>query len=127
MSSRCQRTVTFLTALATAAVIVLGVSFPAAAQSQGRIVGAVIDQTGGFVKGAVVVVRNERTGEERRTAVGDDGRYAFDLLKPSVYSIRVTKDGFAKLEYTGIPLAVGQELALDASLQPAGVSETVEV
>ena len=59
--------------------------------------------------------------------LGLDGRYVFAALKPSIYTLRATKEGFAKLEYTGLPLAVGQELGLDASLQPAGVSETVNV
>ena len=105
----------------------LAPSRAAAQTDQARVVGAVIDQTGAFVKGATVTLRNERTGEERKTIVGDDGRYVFAALKPSTYTLRATKDGFAPLEYAGLPLAVGQELGLDANLQPAGVSETVNV
>jgi len=105
----------------------LAPSGAAAQTDQARVVGAVIDQTGAFVKGATVTLKNERTGEERKTVVGDDGRYVFAALKPSTYTLRATKDGFASLEYTGIPLAVAQELGLDANLQPAGVSETVTV
>ena len=112
------------------AVLVGGLFAPtlAVAQTdQSRVVGTVIDQTGAFVKGATVTLKNDRTGEERKTVVADDGRFAFTALKASTYTLRAAKDGFATLEYAGIPVAVGQELALDANLQPAGVSETVTV
>jgi hypothetical protein len=115
----------------TVALLLSGVFFAptsASAQTdQARVVGAVIDQTGAFVQGATVTLRNERTGEERKTVVGEDGRYVFAALRPSTYTLRATKDGFAPLEYTGLQLGVGQELGLDANLQPAGVSETVNV
>ncbi len=115
----------------TVAILVSGVVFaPASASAQtdqARVVGAVIDQTGAFVQGATVTLRNERTGEERKTVVGEDGRYVFAALRPSTYTLRAAKDGFAPLEYTGLQLGVGQELGLDATLQPAGVTETVNV
>ncbi len=115
----------------TAAILVSGVFFaPASASAQtdqARVVGAVIDQTGAFVQGATVTLRNERTGEGRKMVVGEDGRYVFAALRPSTYTLRAVKDGFAPLEYTGLQLGVGQELGLDATLQPAGVTETVNV
>jgi hypothetical protein len=105
----------------------LAPSLASAQTDQARVVGTVTDQTGAFVKGATVTLKNDRTGEERRTVVGEDGRFTFTALKASTYTLRATKDGFAQLEYSGIPVAVGQELALDASLQAAGVTETVTV
>jgi outer membrane receptor protein involved in Fe transport len=48
-------------------------------------------------------------------------------LRPSTYTIRVTKDGFAQIEYTDMRIAVGQELSLDLELKPAGVEEAVTV
>ena len=35
--------------------------------------------------------------------------------------------GFAPIEYTAMPLAIGQELTLDFELKPAGVTEAVTV
>jgi hypothetical protein len=114
--------------LAAVLFAALLVPTPAPAQTdQARVVGAVIDQSGAFVPGAIVTLRNERTGEERKVVVGEDGRYVFAALKPSTYTLRATRDGFAPLEYTGLQLAVGQELGLDATLQAAGVTETVNV
>ena len=89
--------------LAAVLFAALLVPTPAPAQTdQARVVGAVIDQSGAFVPGATVTLRNERTGEERKVVVGEDGRYVFAALKPSTYTLRATKDGFAPLEYTGL-------------------------
>src|SRR5262245_3862475 len=88
---------------------------------QGKIAGSVRDQSGAFVAGATVTVKNERTGEQRTVTSEASGGFLVANLKPSNYTIRVTKDGFAAVEYTEMPLAVGQELVLDFEFKPAGV------
>ena len=57
----------------------------------------------------------------------DQGYFLISYLKPSTYTIKTDKTGFATLEYTGMALAVGQELALDFEIKPAGVQEDVTV
>ena len=94
---------------------------------QGKLRGTVRDQSNAFVAGAKVTVKNERTGQERTTISNDQGFFLIDLLRPSTYTIRVEKDGFGPTEYTALPLAVGQELALDFELRPAGVQESITV
>ena len=76
-----------------------------AGQGDARFSGAVIDPSGAFVPNATVVVKNERTGEERTVASNAQGRYVIPSLKPSVYTIRVTVGNFAPLEFTGLTLA----------------------
>jgi hypothetical protein len=97
------------------------------AQGDGRFTGTVLDQTGAFVPGATLVIRNERTGEERNTVSSGDGRYVVAGLRPSNYTIKVTFGSFAPLEYTGLQLGAAQEFPLDLTLQPAGVTEAVTV
>src|SRR5262245_13580372 len=111
------------------AVTLFALSVPAAsaAQSDGRFAGTVRDSSGAFVAGAVVSVKNQRTGEERSTTTVDTGAFLIPNLKPSVYTVRAVKEGFAPIEYTEIPIAVGQELVLDFEFKPAGVEETVTV
>ena len=99
----------------------------AAAQSDGKFSGAVLDQSGGVVQGATVSVKNERTGEERTVTVNDQGRYTIGNLKPSRYTIRAAFGSFAPAQYTGLELVAAQDFQLDLQLQPAGVTETVEV
>lgn len=99
----------------------------AAAQSDGRIVGSVRDASNAFVGGAVVKVKNERTGETRAVVSSDSGEFIVTALKPSTYTISAEKPGFTIIEYTSMTLAVGQELALDFEFRPAGVQENVTV
>jgi Carboxypeptidase regulatory-like domain/TonB dependent receptor len=94
---------------------------------QGRFTGTIRDQTNAFVGGATVKVKNERTGEERSVLSNQQGYFLVGSLKPSTYTIRAEKDGFAAIEYTGMTIAVGQELNLDFEFKPAGVQEAVTV
>lgn len=94
---------------------------------QGRIAGTVRDQSNAFAAATPVSVKNERTGEARAAVTNEKGYFLVSGLKPSTYTIRVERPGFSTVEYTAMPLAVGQELTLDFELKPAGVQEAVTV
>src|SRR5262245_43937608 len=100
---------------------------PAFAQGESRFSGAVLDPSGAPVPGASVLVRNERTREERSAVTNATGRYVVTGLRPSVYTVRASFTGFAPLEYTALALATGQDFALDLALRPAGMSELITV
>jgi hypothetical protein len=118
---------TFLKWMA-AALFVASLPLAAAAQTDaGRLSGSVRDSSNAFVPGATVVVRNEKTGESRTVETNDQGYFIVAPLKPSTYTITVRKQGFSVIEYTNMPVAVGQELALDFDFKPAGVQEQVNV
>ena len=110
-------------------VVALVLALPQVASAQGdaRFSGAVLDQSGAFVPGATVTVKNQKTGEVRTAVTSADGRYVVANLKPSVYTISVMVGSFQPLEYTDMTLAAGQEFPLDLELRAAGVTETVEV
>ena len=93
----------------------------------GRITGNVRDQQSASVAGAKVTVKNEKTGETREAETSAQGVFLISALKPSTYTITVKKDGFAPIEYTAMPVAVGRELALDFEFKPAGVTDAVTV
>ena len=114
--------------LVGAAVAVLALCTPAWAQvDSGRIAGIVRDSSGALAVGVTAKVKNERTGEERTAVTNDKGYFIVTGLKPSTYTIRIERPGFAPIEYSQMPLAVGQELTLDYELKPAGVEEAVTV
>ena len=94
---------------------------------QGRITGTVRDQDNAVVPETVILLKNERTGEERKTASSQQGTYVIPALKPSLYTLKASAPGFAPMEFTQIQLSVGQELAFDIDLKLAGTSETVTV
>ena len=109
------------------AILMAGVA-PAFAQvDNGRIAGVVRDSSGALATGVTAKAKNERTGEERSAVTNDQGYFLIAPLKPSTYTIRVERAGFAPIEYTAMPLAIGQELTLDFELKPAGVTEAVTV
>jgi len=111
-----------------AALLTVALPLTAAAQTDsGRISGNVIDQTSAFVPGATVTVKNTKTGETRTVTSDDKGHFLVTPLKPSTYTITVQKAGFAVIEYTDMPVAVGQELALDFQFQTAAAQETITV
>jgi hypothetical protein len=87
----------------------------------------VLDPSGAVVPGATVVVKNERTGEERTVVSNAEGRYIVANLRPSSYTIRATFGELAPLQYDGLQLVAGQEFPLDLTLQQAGVTESVTV
>src|SRR5262245_20275287 len=64
------------------------------AQTEGSISGSVRDQTGAFVPGATVTVKNERNGATRTATTTDRGTFLISPLTPSTYTITVEKQGF---------------------------------
>ncbi len=74
--------------------------FPLTANAQtdlGRIVGTVTDSNGALVPGATIVVKNERTGEERTATTNETGYFMISALRPSSYSVTAAaKDLSAK-------------------------------
>lgn len=93
----------------------------------GRISGTVRDPAGAVVTGATVVVKNERTGEERTATTDAGGGYQVPALHASNYSVTVTAKNFAANTITGVQINVGQEQKLDLTLNAQGLSENVTV
>jgi len=77
---------------------------------QGRVAGHVRDQSNAFVAEAKVLVKSEKTGEERTAVTNSQGYFIVGSLKPAQYTIKVEKDGFSVIEYTAMPVSSGQEL-----------------
>ncbi|MEO8681010.1 MAG: carboxypeptidase regulatory-like domain-containing protein [Vicinamibacterales bacterium] len=117
----------FTIALASVAVLLLGVPRASAQGAEAALSGSVSDKTGTLLADATVTVKNEKTGEERVVRSNAQGLYRVTKLKPSVYTVRATSGQLAPLEYTGIELAAGLAMSLDLQLNPPGVSETVTV
>ncbi|MGE5813271.1 MAG: carboxypeptidase regulatory-like domain-containing protein [Acidobacteriota bacterium] len=105
----------------------LGGAVPALAQADARFAGSVRDQTGAMITGAVVTVRNEKTGEERTARTNEQGLFLITGLRPSAYTVRAAHEHLQPAEYAGIRLAAAQELHLDVELTAPGITESVTV
>jgi hypothetical protein len=98
-----------------------------AQSDRGRITGRVLDLTGASIPNATVIVENPNTDVKRQVSSGADGLYLVDGLLSATYSVTATASGFATSLVSDLPLAAGQERALDIHLGPASVSESITV
>jgi predicted heme/steroid binding protein len=108
-----------------ALLVFSGVSF---AQSDlGSIVGFIRDPSGATVPKAMVVVKNEATGTERRSETNESGYYVVTSLPPGFYSVSVEARGFKKFEVTHNKLDPNATATVDTSMTVGVATETVEV
>lgn len=95
--------------------------------SNGRILGAVTDQTGGNVVGAAVTLTDVARGVPRNLTTDQGGEYVATDLTPGTYTVRVEAKGFKVFERQNILLEVGKEVRVDATLQTGSQTEVVTV
>jgi hypothetical protein len=86
--------------------------------NQGRILGAVLDQSGGVIAGATVTVTDVARGVSRALTSDNAGEYSAPSLLPGTYTVRAEAKGFRAVEHTGILVQVGEEIRVDLTLQP---------
>jgi hypothetical protein len=95
--------------------------------SNGRILGTVMDQTGGVISGATVTIIDKDRGVARTLTTDDAGEYNAPQLVPSTYIVRAEAKGFKKLERQNVVLEVGKEVRIDLTVQPGEQTQTVTV
>jgi hypothetical protein len=93
----------------------------------GRIFGTVTDQTGGAIAGATVTVTDVARNTSRTLTSDAGGAYNAPDITPSTYTVRVEDKGFKAFERQNIILEVGQDVRVDATLQPGEQTQTVTV
>src|SRR5689334_14195498 len=113
--------------LLIAVATVYFIQLPAQAQQdQGRIGGVITDSAGAIVPGAQVLVKNEKTGEERTATSSESGSYTVSGLRPSLYTVTVTAQSLT-VRATGVQVLARQELNLNLTLQATGVEAKVDI
>jgi Carboxypeptidase regulatory-like domain len=95
--------------------------------STGTVAGIVTDSSGAVVAGATVTLTDAATHTPRTTTTNDAGRYIFVDVNPGVYSVDISKHGFATTKISNEEVNVGAALTLNASLQVGGTNVVVEV
>lgn len=121
---RCSRWAICLFALAGLSAYGQGPAKPAGGTAS--LSGTVSDQTGAVIAGATITLTNA-PGAKLQTQSDDKGAYSFTGLAAGAYELKVVAPNFAPQDFAGITLTEGQELPLDATLQPAGEKSEVKV
>ncbi len=89
--------------------------------------GRVTDQQGAAVPGASVSLTQIETGITRTAQSNDAGEWEFPSIPPGEYRLRIEKEGFSKVEQSGIVLQVNENRRADISLALGTVATTVSV
>src|SRR5215467_9904342 len=96
--------------------------------AQASITGVVKDASGGVLPGASVEASSPALIEKVRTAVADGtGQYRIEDLRPGIYTITVSLQGFSTYKREGIELTGTFTATINADLKVGTVAETVTV
>lgn len=86
------------------------------------IAGKVTDRNRQIVVGAIVTATETTSGTERTVTSNENGEYRLIELKPGLYRITATASGFGTNTRTDLQTLSGQNVQLDFTLAPAGVT-----
>jgi hypothetical protein len=103
---------------------------PLAAYAQdasGSISGMVVDPAGAAVAGARVELTNVATNVHVTVATNESGNYSMPFLRPGVYRVVASHEGFQKAVRERAELVVGDRVQVDFHLQLGSVTEQVTV
>src|SRR4026209_928276 len=115
----CVKIVTLLASL---------VLVPTAAFAQAVIAGTVKDPSGAVMPGVVVEATSPALIEKVRAAVTDGtGQYRIEDLRPGVYTVTFTIQGFSTFRREGIELSGSFTATINADLKVGALAETITV
>jgi hypothetical protein len=103
------------------------VAFGQAQSNAADLQGTVRDSTGAVVANAGVTARNPGTNFSRSVTTNDEGFYRIINLPPGDYEVTVEATNFKKAVLPKVTVTVGQAAALDVTLEPGQISESVTI
>ncbi|MEO8657219.1 MAG: carboxypeptidase-like regulatory domain-containing protein [Bryobacteraceae bacterium] len=91
------------------------------------LTGTILDAAGAVVPDALVILSSREAGIVRRFTSDEGGRYAFPLIPPGDYQLRVQKLGFKVCLIPDISLEIGQVVTVDPQLTIGLVTQSIVV
>jgi len=89
--------------------------------------GTVTDPTGAVVSGATVTLAGTENGVTRTFTTASGGSFAFRLLPPSTYTLKIDAPGFKSYRQEGIILTAGQTATQEVDLTVGSGGDQVTV
>jgi hypothetical protein len=105
----------------------LALGAPCLRAQEAEVNGVVRDSTGAAIPKAAVLVLSRATGTPRTVTTNASGLYTISSLRPGLYDITVTADGFKKIVRNELELRVAQKATLDFAMELGDVKESVTV
>jgi Carboxypeptidase regulatory-like domain len=87
--------------------------------------GRVTDQQGGVVPGATVTLTHVATAIVRVAKSNPDGDWEFPAIAVGEYRIAIQKEGFTRIEESGVVLQVNDNRRVDLALAVGSTTATV--
>jgi hypothetical protein len=101
---------------------------PGVAAAQSTISGVVTDTSGAILPGVTVEASSPALIEKTRSVVSDgQGRFSIVDIRPGVYAVTFSLQGFNSVNRTGIEVAANVTVPLNAELRVGSVEETIIV
>src|ERR1700678_1189305 len=95
--------------------------------TSGTVLGTVKESSGAVVPGAMVTLTNTGTNAKATTVSNDTGGFQFVNVEVGKYKLDIEAAGFQKSEFTAFDLGGRETKRLDAQLQIASQSTTINV
>jgi hypothetical protein len=115
-------------AFTAALILLLASSVSYAQRITGELSGTVVDETGGVLPGATVVLTNEASGTKRNTVTNTEGFFSFSAVPAAVYTVSIEMQGFSTVEYKNVELRGGDARTLrTVNMKVAAVAAVVTV
>ena len=112
--------------IVVALMLVMSVVSARAQTTTGSVTGSVGDASGRAIPGATVRVLNDATHASAEAVTNEEGTYRFDALAPGQYQLDATLEGFDPTARR-LQVDAGQTTAIDVTLTPARVAQSVVV
>lgn len=108
-------------------LLILSFGGPAIAQQPATVLrGNVVDDLGGLVVGARIILVDEK-GVERETTSDSSGNFSWSGIAPGTYVLRIEAPGFSMLELRDVVVVRGRTRTLNSKLSVAPVRQEVTV
>ncbi|MBS1818237.1 MAG: TonB-dependent receptor [Acidobacteria bacterium] len=110
------------------ALFVALLALPAVARAQSAITGIVRDTSGAVLPGVTVEAASPALIEKTRAVTTDgEGRYNIVDLRPGVYSVTFSLEGFSTVKRDGIELPANFTATINGDLKVGSLQETITV
>ncbi|MEJ7605757.1 MAG: carboxypeptidase-like regulatory domain-containing protein, partial [Bryobacteraceae bacterium] len=113
--------------LKLAVVLALCTSWADAQSTSGTLTGVVTDPSGAVVPGAKITLKNEGSGDLRRSLTNSEGFFNFAAVPASNYELNVEAPGFLTYQISGLAVQGAERRNVDISMKVGSTAETVSV
>jgi hypothetical protein len=108
-------------------LLLVGLVWPAHAQSTATLQGTVADPAGAVVANAKITATNQATSVRSETSSDSAGSFLIPSLPIGLYKLEISANGFQTIVLTGLKLDVATTVTKNVQLSLGQTSQTVEV